>query len=102
MHVYIGLKPLNMLPTFKESKSIPKLLKSSDILYNQFGFLNRHSTNYTLPSIIEQIRSLLDKKMYTCGVFVDLEKAFDTFIKIRSLWYWGVANSWFASYLSNR
>ena len=29
-------------------------------------------------SLTEHIRSLLDKGEYVCGIFVDLEKAFDT------------------------
>ena len=29
-------------------------------------------------SITEEIRKRLDNKMFACGVFVDLEKAFDT------------------------
>ena len=31
-----------------------------------------------LTSIAENIRSLLDQGQYVCGIFVDLEKAFDT------------------------
>ena len=58
---------------------IENFLKSSDILYKyQFGFRRQHSTNHGLLSIVEKIRSSLDKKMYTCGIFIDLEKAFVT------------------------
>ena len=88
---------------------IEDFLKSSDILYKyQFGFRKQHSTNHALLSIVEQIRTSLDKKMYTCGVFVDLEKAFDTVnhkILLSKLDHYGirgVANSWFESYLSDR
>ena len=49
---------------------LENFLKSSDILYKyQFGFRKQHPTNHTLLSIVEKIRSSLDKKMYTCGVF---------------------------------
>ena len=86
---------------------LENLLKSSDHL-DQFGFRNQHSTNYTLLSIVEKIRSSLDKKMYTCGVFIDLKKAFNTvnnIIILSKLNHYdirGTAITWFFSYLSSR
>ena len=84
-------------------------LKTSEILYKfQFGFRKTYSTNHALLSIVEKIRNSLDKNMYTCGIFIDLEKAFDTvnhqiiLSKLNHYGIRGVANSWFASYLSNR
>ena len=50
----------------------------------------------------------MDNKMYSCGVFIDLEKAFDTVnhnILLKKLNYYGIrglANSWFSSYLLER
>ena len=85
------------------------LLKTSEILYKfQFGFRKTYSPNHALLSIVEKIRNSLDKNMYTCGIFIDLEKAFDTInhqiilSKLNHYGIRGVANSWFASYLSNR
>ena len=84
-------------------------LDSFNIIYkNQFGFRKKHSTTHALLSMVETIRSNLDRKLYSCGVFVDLEKAFDTVnhnILIQKLYYYGIrgiANDWFLSYLSNR
>ena len=57
---------------------------------------------------MEQIRENLDNKTFSCGVFVDLEKAFDTVnhkILIKKLEHYGIrgpANCWFSSYLSSR
>ena len=74
----------------------------------QFGFRKMFSTSHALLSIVENIRQSLDNKKYTCGVFVDLEKAFDTvnhkilLAKLDHYGIRGIANDWFSSYLSNR
>ena len=44
----------------------------------QFGFRSNYSTNHAIISITEHIRNLLEEGNYVCGIFVDLEKAFDT------------------------
>ena len=44
----------------------------------QFAFHNKHSTNHALIQITESIRSAIDNDNYACGVFIDLQKAFDT------------------------
>ena len=74
----------------------------------QFGFRKKYSTNHALLSIIEGIRKELDNKTFVCGVFVDLEKAFDTVnhdILLKKLEHYGIrgiANQWFSTYLSLR
>ena len=45
---------------------------------HQFGFRNGCSSNYALTSLTEMIRKALDKGKFACGVFIDLQKAFDT------------------------
>ena len=44
----------------------------------QFGFRAKHSTNHALIDITENVKSALDNKIHACGIFVDLQKAFDT------------------------
>ena len=84
------------------------LLSSNQFYYRQFGFRSKHSTNHALLSIIERIREAIDNNLFTCGVFIDLEKAFDTVhhkILLAKLQHYGVrgnANLWFESYLTNR
>ena len=88
---------------------IEDFLHTFDIIYQlQFGFRKKYSTNHALLSIIEQIRSNLDNKTFSCGVFVDLEKAFDTVnhnILLEKLDHYGIRgkdNNWIRSYLTNR
>ena len=60
-------------------KRIYFYLDQKKLIYSkQFGFRANYSTNHAIISLTEHIRKLLDKGEYVCGVFVDLEKAFDT------------------------
>ena len=65
------------------------------------------STFHALLNITENIRKALDDGNTGCGVFVDLQKAFDTVdhqILLAKLNHYGihtVSNDWFKSYLSN-
>ena len=70
-------------------------LNSNDIIYNlQFGFRHQYSTSYAVININENIKKALDGGNIGCGVFVDIQKAFDTVdhqilntvSKIESLW----------------
>ena len=78
------------------------------IYSKQFGFRGNHSVNHAIISFTEHIRSLLDKGEYVCGIFVDLEKAFDTVhhdILCEKLEFYGLrgnVNKLIKSYLSNR
>ena len=74
----------------------------------QYGFRKKYSTDHAILSITEEIRQNIDNGKFTCGVFVDLEKAFDTVnhkILLAKLEHYGirsVANNCFRSYLTNR
>ena len=74
----------------------------------QFGFRSKHSTNHALLSLTEMVREALDSGKFACGIFIDLQKAFDTVdhqILLKKLEYYGIkgkANDWFNSYLTNR
>ena len=54
-------------------------LDKNKLFYSHpFGFRAKHSTNHALISITETIRSHIDTGNYVGGVFIDLQKAFDT------------------------
>jgi hypothetical protein len=80
-----------------------------NILYkNQYGFREKRSTQHAIIDIVNQIQTNMDKNMYTCGIFIDLQKAFDTVnhsILLQKLQHYGIRgiiNDWFSSYLLNR
>ena len=67
-----------------------------------------YSTSYALNHNTESIKEVLDQDKYGCGIFVDLQKAFDTVDhnnllgKLEHYDIRGVAYSWFESYLKDR
>ena len=74
----------------------------------RFGFRQKHSTTCALTSLTESIRQTLDEGSFGCGIFVDLQKAFDIFdhkILLHKLEYYGIrgmGNDWLKSSLSDR
>ena len=90
-------------------KRLYNFLNKNNIIYNlQFGFRQQYSTAHALINITENIRKALDGENIGGGVFVDLQKAFDTVehqILLAKLNHYGIrgfTNDWFQSYLSNR
>ena len=72
---------------------------------NNLDFKKKTSTAHVLISLTENVEKAIDNKMFVSGVFVDLQKAFDTVdhnILLHKLWYRDIANCWFSSYLSSR
>ena len=56
---------------------------NKNAIYNlQLGFRQQYSTYHALINITENIGKALDDGNISCGVFVDLQKAFDTVSKI--------------------
>ena len=84
------------------------LVKYNLITSKQFGFRSNHSCNHAIISLTEHVKKLLDDGHVVCGVFVDLEKAFDTVHheilcdKLNAYGLRGKVNDLFKSYLSNR
>ena len=80
------------------------------LLHNNVRSLRRNLENLQVHLLDElnTVQSNMDKKLYTCGIFIDLKKAFDTvnhsvlLSKLHHYGIRGVVNDWFSSYLSGR
>ena len=111
----LNYRPISLLSSF--SKLYERLMYKrlySFITHNklihplQLGFQKNNSIDHTLISMTEAIRNTLDNKKYGCGIFIDLQKAFDTVnhgILIDKLEHYGVrgnAFAWFKSYFSDK
>ena len=88
---------------------IYKFFSESNIIYLlQFGFRQQYSTFHALISLTEDIRKNLDNGNLGCGIFVDLQKAFDTvehdilLVKLQHYGIRGMVNNCFKSYLFDR
>ena len=58
---------------------LTNFLRNNETLFSyQFGFRNNYSTNNSLISLTEMIRNDLDNGKFSCGVFINLQKGFDT------------------------
>ena len=74
----------------------------------QFGFREGYSTEHALVEITDKIKESIDNKLLTCGIFIDLTKAFGSInhkILLRKLDTYGM--KWnviklIESYLQNR
>ena len=84
-------------------------LQNNNILFKyQFGFRANYSTNHALTEIIEQIRNACDKGLYTCSIYLDLQKAFDTVnqnILLAKLKHYGIKGTsfdWCKSFICDR
>ena len=54
-------------------------IDKKEILYrSQYGFRDKHSTQHAILDIINTLQRNMDKKLFSCGIFIDLKKAFDT------------------------
>ena len=90
------------------SRLIKFFEEKQNLYYRQFGFRKDFSTNHAILTLLESIQEALDDGQFACGIFIDLEKAFNTIshdILLEKLNHYGIrriSNDWFRSYLSDR
>ena len=82
---YSNYRPISLLSNIEKIleklmyKRLYTFLNNNNIIYNlQIGFRQQYSTSHALINITEIIRKALNDGNIGCGVFVDLQKAFDT------------------------
>jgi len=80
-------------------------LEKECLLYNfQFGFRKGYSTEYAILETVEKLKSAVDDRKLTCGIFLDFSRAFDTinhhnFILLEKLYKFGLRglpHAWFS------
>ena len=52
--------------------------KNNIFFKGEFGFRAKHSTNHATFLITDKIQNAIENKLFACGIFLDLTKAFDT------------------------
>ena len=110
-----NFRPISTLYSFAQIfeklvySQVLNFLEKYDVLYKfQFGFRKGRSTEQAIVEISDNLKKAMDNNLYTCGVFLDFAKAFDTVnhqILLKKLEAYGIRGrplKWFTSYLSNR
>ena len=67
--------------------------ENNTIFRNQFGFRKGHNTTHAIIALTELVRESLDNNEFAAGVFIDLQKAFDTVdhkILLEKLYHYGI------------
>ena len=111
----ITCRPISLLSNFNRifEKLIFKRMESFIAQHNmlspsQYGFRKTFSTQHAILDIVSTIQTNMDQRLFSCGVFIDLKKAFDTVDhkilphKLDHYGFRGVINKWFSSYLQGR
>jgi hypothetical protein len=111
----VNYRPISILSSFSQifeklvQKQLISYVEKHEILTQcQFGFRKNHSTEQAIAEIADNFRKSIDNNLFTCGVFLDFAKAFDTVNhtillgKLEKYSIRGIPLKWFTSYLTNR
>ena len=78
-------RPISTLSSFSQIfdklvyKQLINYIEKHKILSQfQFGFRKDHSTEQAIIEITDNLKNSIDNNLFTCGVFLDFTKAFDT------------------------
>ena len=108
-------RPISLLSNFNRIfeklifKRMESFIEQNNLLSSsQYGFRKAFSAQHAILDIVSAIQTNMDKRLFSCGVFIDLKKAFDTvdhkilLHKLDHYGFRGVINKWFSSYLQGR
>lgn len=114
-HLPSNYRPISLLSIFSKllekvmHKRLYSYLQGNNILYRyQFGFRKNHSTALALIDVVDSMYRHLDNNETVIGLYLDLQKAFDTvnhkilLQKLNNYGIRGIVLDWFKSYLSRR
>ena len=60
-------------------KRMTSYIEKHNLLYpSQYVFRKGYSTQHAILDIINDIQTNMNQRLLSCGVFIDLKKAFDT------------------------
>ena len=108
-------RPISLLSNFNRifeklifKRMEPFIAQHNMLSPSQYGFRKTLSTQHAILDIVSTIQTNMDKRLFSCGVFIDRKKAFDTvdhkilLHKLDHCGFRGVINKWFSSYLQGR
>jgi len=108
-------RPISLLSIFDKImeklmyKRVLNFLEQNKVLYNyQFGFRKNHSTSLAVMEVLDYIYQHSDNHEITLGIYIDLQKAFDTIdhsillMKLQNYGVRGTVLQWFYNYLNKR
>ena len=108
-------RPISLLPLFNKifeklmySRLIGFLNKNKVLYTHQFGFQKNKSTSLAILDVCIKLVESIEKREFSCCIFLDFAKAFDTVnhnILINKLEHYGIRGiplDWFRSYLNER
>ena len=109
LQAHLTITSINKIIKKLFHKQLDGFLENNNCLYaHHFGFRSNYLTNHALITITEKNKNALDNGKIACGVFLDLQKAFDTVdhqILHSKLEHYAIRRTplnWFKSYLTNR
>lgn len=114
-HCFSNYRPVSLLPQFSKileklfNSRLQKFVEKNNLLSDcQYGFRQGRSTSLALIDLIEEIIKCIERKKYVFGLFIDLQKAFDTIDhnilmnKMEKYGIRGFSQNWLRSYLEDR
>ena len=114
-HCFDNYRPVSLLPQFSKilenlfAKQLDLFLDKYELLSeHQYGFRGNRTTTYAVMEMVEEVTKAIENDEFSVGIYIDLQKAFDTIdhrILLRKLEKYGlrgIAYSWVKSYLENR